>query len=74
FIWYKLAEVRGLAGNISGVHIARAEYFILIGALENARRQLKFAEKLLKSDFKGLSIVQQRLLDIDKMEQSLSKL
>ena len=74
FIWYKLAEIRGLAGNISGVHIARAEYFILIGALGNAKRQLKYAEKLLKSDFKGLSIVQQRLLDINEMEQSLSKL
>ena len=36
-IWYQLAEVRGLAGNISGVHRARAEYFILIGALENAK-------------------------------------
>ena len=73
-IWYKLAEVRGLAGNISGVHKARAEFFILIGALENAKRQLKFAEKLLKSDFKGLSIVQQRLIDIDEMERNLSKL
>ena len=32
-VWYKLAEVRGLAGDISGVHKARAEYFILLAPL-----------------------------------------
>jgi predicted Zn-dependent protease len=73
-IWYQLAEVRGLAGNIAGVHRARAEYFILIGALENAQRQLKFAEKLLQKDVKQLAIVKQRLLEIIEMEKELKKL
>lgn len=73
-VWYQLAEVRGLAGNISGVHEARAEYFILIGALESAKQQLNFAANLLKADFKRLSIVKQRLTEIDKIEKSLKKL
>ena len=73
-IWYQLAEVRGLAGDIAGVHVARAEYFILIGALENAQRQLKFAEKLLHKDVKQLAIVKQRLLEITEMEAELKKL
>ena len=73
-IWYQLAEVRGLAGNIAGVHRARAEYFILIGALENAQRQLNFAEKLLQKDVKQLAIVKQRLLEINEMEKELKKL
>lgn len=73
-IWYQLAEVRGLAGDIAGVHAARAEYFILIGALENAQRQLKFAEKLLHKDVKQLAIVKQRLLEITEMEAELKKL
>ena len=44
-IWYRLAEVRGLAGNISGLHQARAEYFILIGVFDKAREQLRLAAK-----------------------------
>ena len=73
-IWYQLAEVRGLAGDISGVHKARAEYFILIGALENAKRQLNFAKKLLQKDVKGLAIVEQRMVDIVAMEKNLQKI
>ena len=73
-VWYQLAEVRGLAGNISGVHKARAEYFILIGALENAKRQLNFAKKLVQNDVKGLAIIEHRLIEIEAMEKSLNKL
>lgn len=73
-LWYQLAEVSGLAGNISGVHLARAEYFILIGALENAVRQLNFAKKLLTNDVKRLAILEQRLIEIAEMEKNLNKL
>jgi predicted Zn-dependent protease len=73
-LWYQLAEVSGLAGNISGVHLARAEYFILIGALDNAVRQLNFAKKLLTNDVKRLAILEQRLIEIAEMEKNLNKL
>ena len=73
-IWYKLAEVRGLAGDISGVHKARAEYFILIGAFERAKQQLNLAAKLLAYDFKQLSIIKQRVIDIEQMEKTLRRL
>ena len=73
-IWYNLAEVRGLAGDISGVHKARAEYFILVGAMDRARKQLGLAAKLLDADFKRLSVVKQRLRDINDMQERLEKL
>ena len=73
-IWYKLAEVRGLAGDISGVHKARAEYFILIGAFENAKKQLNLAAKLVAYDFKHRSIIEQRIIDVEKMEEDVRKL
>jgi predicted Zn-dependent protease len=73
-IWYKLAEARGLAGDISGVHKARAEYFILVGAYENAKKQLNFAAKVLAYDFKQLSMINQRLNDIEQMEKTLRRL
>lgn len=42
-LWYDLAEVQGLAGNIAKVHQARAEYFIAVGDFARAREQLNFA-------------------------------
>lgn len=42
-LWYELAEIQGLAGNIGKVHLARAEYFICIGDFARAREQLNFA-------------------------------
>lgn len=73
-IWYQLAEVSGLAGNIAEVHKARAEYFILIGSLESAKRQLGYAKKLLQKDIKGFAIVEQRLIEIEDMKKNLKKL
>ncbi len=67
-VWYQLAETSGLAGNISGVHIARAEYFILTGIYDKARQQLTYAQKLVQRDFKQSAIVSQRLRDLENME------
>ena len=73
-VWYQLAEVRGLAGNISGVHQARAEYFILVGAFDRARKQLGLAIKLVVADFKRSAIIRQRLVDIANMEERIERL
>ena len=73
-VWYRLAEVRGLAGDISGVHQARAEYFILVGAFSLAREQIVLASKLVRHDFKRSAIFRQRLRDIVNMEESAEKL
>jgi predicted Zn-dependent protease len=70
-VWYQLAEVRGLAGNISGVHQARARYFILNGVFDQARDQLGYARKLLTSDFKQTAIIDQQLRDLAKLEKRL---
>jgi len=45
-VWYDLAEVSGLAGNIIGVHRARAEYFALHGAYQQAIQHLEYARRL----------------------------
>lgn len=39
-IWYELAEVSGLNNNISLLHKARTEFFILYADFENAEQQL----------------------------------
>ena len=73
-VWYRLAEVRGLAGNISGLHQARAEYFILIGVFDKARNQLSLAAKMVKEDFKQSAIIRQRLRDLAAMEDRAERL
>jgi predicted Zn-dependent protease len=49
-VWYNLAEVSGLAGNIIGVHRARAEYFALHGAYQRAIQHLEYARRLADRD------------------------
>jgi len=44
-IWYQVAEVRGLSGNIVGLHQARAEYFALVGDYDQAIQQLGLAKR-----------------------------
>jgi predicted Zn-dependent protease len=73
-IWYSLAEVRGLAGNISGLHQARAEYFILIGVFDKARNQLGLAARMVTEDFKQSAIIRQRLRDLAAMEKRAERL
>jgi predicted Zn-dependent protease len=63
-VWYELAEVSGLAGNIIGVHRARAEFFALRGAYERAIQHLEYARRLAdRSDAPLLARLDQRLDD-----------
>jgi predicted Zn-dependent protease len=73
-LWYLLAEVQGLSGNIVGLHQSRAEYFILNGALDDAQKQLTYALKLTRNDFLTSEKINQRLEDINKMRQQMEEL
>lgn len=70
-LWYRLAEVRGLAGNILGVHLARAEYFILNAQFERAASQLHYAHKQSGSNQVLKGKITQRLRDIDDLKKQL---
>ncbi len=62
-IWYELAELQGLVGNISGVHQARAEYFYGIGEFGRAIDHLNSA-LLERNDALTTARIRQRLDDI----------
>ncbi len=70
-LWYLLAEVQGLSGNIVGLHQARAEYFILNGVLDQAERQLNYAMPLAKNDYHTSAEISQRLRDISELRQRM---
>lgn len=65
-LWYELAEVQGLAGNISKVHQARAEYFLSTGELGKARDQLNYALSL-ENNRLTIARIRQRLDDIREL-------
>jgi len=74
-LWYQLAEVQGQAGNISKVHQARAEYFILMADYRNARDQLRYA--LLVEQDNGASPavearLQQKIKDVEELQRRLA--
>ena len=73
-LWYLLAEVQGLSGNIVGLHQSRAEYFILNGNLDQAEKQLNYALKLTGSDYLANAKITQRLRDIAEMREQMEKM
>ena len=70
-LWYLLAEVEGLSGNIIVLHQSRAEYFILNGNLDQAQKQLQYALKLTRGDYLTSAKINQRMADIAEMRAAL---
>jgi len=70
-LWYLLAEVQGLSGNIAGLHQSRAEYFILNGALDQAQRQLEYALKLTEGNHTASARIRERLRDIVDLREQM---
>ena len=69
YVWYLLAEVHGLAGNILGVHEARAEYFILNGVFDKAQNQLRNALKLAQNNYHKTAILNEKLKQVSRMQE-----
>jgi len=72
-VWYQLAETRGQAGNIIGLHQARAEYFALVGDFKQAIQQLDFAKRRAPN-FQLASRIdarQKELIDQERMVKDL---
>lgn len=73
-IWYLAAEVRGLSGDIVGVHQARAEYFALVGNYDQAIEQLDFAKRRASGNFQlaaRMDARQQALKEEKKMIEEM---
>lgn len=71
YVWYLLAEVNGLNGNILGVHRARAEYFILNGIYDKAQIQLRNALKLSRGNFQESAIIEERMKFVEREMQDM---
>lgn len=72
-LWYKVAEVQGMVGEISKVHQARAEYFILVGDFRRASEQIEYAlriESPRENNGPILAKLRQRQKDIQALERT----
>ena len=70
-VWYELAEVAGKAGDIIGVHRARAEFFAMHGAYERAVNHLEYARGLIDpEDFQLMARLEARLADIREIQMN----
>lgn len=67
YVWYLLAEVHGLAGNILGVHQARAEYFTLNGIYDKALKQLRLAQDMSRGDYRLSTILEEKVKAVKDM-------
>ena len=63
-----------MAGNILEVHKARAEYFLLLGALDQSIKHLRLALKLAQDNYIERSRIQARLESTMKMMRDLKQL
>ncbi len=70
-LWYLLAEIQGLSGNIVGLHQARAEYFMLVGVLDQAEKQLTYALKLTGNDYLTTAKINHRLQNIATLREQM---
>lgn len=73
-VWFELAETHGLAGNILGVHQARAEYFLLNGVFDRAEQQLNYALTLAKKDPITTSKIEERIRQIRALKDQMEKM
>lgn len=69
-VWYQMAELEGLAGNIVNVHLARAEYYIRVGAFDEAIRHLNLAKPLVAGNMQALSRIDIRLQNAQALKQN----
>lgn len=72
-LWYEIAETQGLVGNVSKVHQARAEYFILVGDFKSASEQLSYAlriESEKENNGPLIAKLRQRSRDVDELDRN----
>ena len=64
-VWELLAETEAVAGDTVAVHRARAEYFALVGAYQQAIEHVDFARRLIGDDDRRMMArLNQRVLDL----------
>ncbi|WP_281648140.1 M48 family metalloprotease [Parendozoicomonas sp. Alg238-R29] len=70
-IWYQLAETAGLAGDILTVHTSRAQYFFLVGDMDNSVKHLEYALELPGTPFSQRSALKERIEEVKAYKKKM---
>jgi len=73
-IWFEVAEIRGLANNIIGLHEARAEFFARVGDYTQAIEQLDYARRRASNNFPLAARIDARQQVLISEEQAIKKM
>ena len=60
-LWMLLSEIQRSGKNILGYHISRGEYYLLLGDLDGALNQFKFALQLAGSSFQASETIMTKI-------------
>ncbi len=71
YLYYLLAEANGLAGNIVGVHVSRAEYMYLSGDMEGALEQLRIASQRTRNNYQLNARIKRRMAELSLIQREL---
>ena len=73
-IWFEVAEIRGLANDIIGLHEARAEFFSRVGDYTQAIEQLDYAKLRASNNFPRAARIDARQKVLIEEEQAIKKM
>ncbi len=73
-IWFEVAEVRGLANDIIGLHEARAEFFSRVGDYTQAIEQLDYAKRRANNNFPRAARIDARQQVLINEEEEIKKM
>lgn len=73
-IWFEVAEIRGLANDIIGLHEARAEFFSRVGDYTQAIEQLDYARRRASNNFPRAARIDARQQILINEEQAIKKM
>ncbi len=72
-LWYELAEAYGQNNDTLGVHQARAEYFLLVGAIKKAEEHWKLALKQSRASEQDKALMRNRLKETQALLKDREK-
>ena len=70
-IWYNLAETAGLAGDIPTVHTSRAQFFFLVGDMDNSIKHLEYALQLPNVPFSQQAALKEQIEDVKAYKKKM---
>lgn len=73
-IWFEVAEIRGLANDIIGLHEARAEFYSRVGDYTQAIEQLDYARHRASNNYPRAARIDARQQVLINEEQAIKKM